>query len=112
MGIVAPPIHGVHAFGGQGASRHSEISANLLIGLRSNFRIFSECALIKHANHLDFDSAIPRFESRRPSQIKILKKKCYLAALPGQFLPFRNSLEDLSAALRDPRLSRSERIGR
>src|SRR6266508_4930009 len=64
------------AFGGRGrhqsdgvnASRHSEISANLLNGLRSNFRDFSERALIDNANHLDFDSAIPRFESWRPSQ--------------------------------------------
>src|SRR6266508_6188685 len=64
------------AFGGQGtrhrdcedASPHSEMSDNLLIGLRSNFRDFSERALINNANHLDFDSAIPRFESWRPSQ--------------------------------------------
>jgi hypothetical protein len=38
-----------------------------LNGLGSNFRTFSECALIDNAN-LDFDSAIPRFESWRPSQ--------------------------------------------
>ena len=62
------------AFGGWGASQqghaslHSEITANLLIGFRSNFSIFSECALTNNANHLDFDSAIPRFESWRPSQ--------------------------------------------
>jgi len=49
-------------------SGSSEMTANLLIGLRSNFRIFSECALINNVNHLDFDSAIPRFESWRPSQ--------------------------------------------
>jgi hypothetical protein len=42
--------------------------ANLLIGLRSDFRIFSERALIHKMNHVDFDSAIPRFESWRPSQ--------------------------------------------
>ena len=50
------------------ASRHSEMTANLLIGLGVNFRNFSECPLINHANHLDFDSAIPRFESWHPSQ--------------------------------------------
>jgi hypothetical protein len=48
-------------FGGQRARhgemrdvRHSEISTKLLIGLRANFRNFSECALINNANHLDF----------------------------------------------------------
>src|SRR3954454_2363819 len=48
------------------ASLDSEISADLLIGLRSHFSIFSECALTNSANHLDFDSAIPRFEAWRP----------------------------------------------
>jgi len=52
--------------------RHSEMSANLLIGRRSNFSDFSERALINNGNHLDFDSAIPRFESWRPSQLKRL----------------------------------------
>jgi hypothetical protein len=47
---------------------HSEISANLLNGLRPNFLDFSERALIVNANQLDFDSAIRRFESSRPSQ--------------------------------------------
>jgi hypothetical protein len=42
--------------------------ANLLIGLRSDFPIFSERALKYKMNHVDFDSAIPRFESWRPSQ--------------------------------------------
>jgi hypothetical protein len=51
-----------------GEMRHSEMSANLLIGWRSNFSDFSERALINNGNHLDFDSAIPRFESWRPSQ--------------------------------------------
>jgi hypothetical protein len=46
--------------------------ANLLIVWGSNFRDFSECALINKQNHLDFDSAIPRFESWRPSQLKLL----------------------------------------
>jgi hypothetical protein len=49
-------------------SRHSEISANLLYPLRSNRRDFSECALMDDANQVDFDSAIRRFESSRPSQ--------------------------------------------
>lgn len=52
-------------------SRHSEISANLLNGLRSNFRDFSECALINHANHLDFDSAIPKWPPLLPRQPKV-----------------------------------------
>jgi hypothetical protein len=47
---------------------HSEISANLLYPLRSNRRDFSECALMDNANQVDFDSAIRRFESSRPSQ--------------------------------------------
>jgi hypothetical protein len=48
---------------------HSESIANLLIDLGPNFRIYSEQALISQKNWLDFDSAIPWFESRRPSQI-------------------------------------------
>jgi hypothetical protein len=50
------------------AGRHSEMTANLLMGKRLNSREFSEWALIDHANQADFDSAIPRFESWRPSQ--------------------------------------------
>jgi hypothetical protein len=46
----------------------TEIPANLLNGLRSTFRTFSGCTLIDSANYLDFDSAIRRFESSRPSQ--------------------------------------------
>src|SRR6266566_5659544 len=34
-------------------------TANLLNGLRSNFRTFSGCTLIDSTNYLDFDSAIP-----------------------------------------------------
>jgi hypothetical protein len=55
------------AFGGQGEprsrARHSEIFANLLYELTSNFREFSERALINIANHLDFDSATRRFHT-------------------------------------------------
>src|SRR5713226_9051993 len=47
---------------------HTEILANLLNRLRSNFLNFSERALKHQVNDLDFDSAIPRFESWRPSQ--------------------------------------------
>jgi hypothetical protein len=57
-------------------SRRSEIPASLLNGLRSNFRTFSECALIDNANYLDFDSAIPRFESWHPSQpVRSLRRR-------------------------------------
>jgi hypothetical protein len=49
--------------------RHSESCANLLTDNGSNFAIFSECALILLLNWLDFDSAIRRFESSRPSQL-------------------------------------------
>jgi hypothetical protein len=44
------------------------MTANLLVGLGPNFCEFSECLLINNANHLDFDSAIRRFESSHPSQ--------------------------------------------
>src|SRR5215469_10311629 len=67
------------------ALRHSEISANLLSGLMSNFPDFSERALTDNGNQLDFDSSIPRFESWHASQVKALKKKRNLAALPGSF---------------------------
>jgi hypothetical protein len=46
----------------------TEIPANLLNGLRSNFRTFLGCTLIDSANYLDFDSAIRRFESSRRSR--------------------------------------------
>jgi hypothetical protein len=48
--------------------RHSEISPNVLYPLKSNRRDFSECVLMDNANQVDFDSAIRRFESSRPSQ--------------------------------------------
>jgi hypothetical protein len=41
---------------------------NLLTDNGSNFAFFSECALILLAKWSDFDSAIRRFESSRPSQ--------------------------------------------
>jgi hypothetical protein len=53
------------------ASRHSEMSVNLLIGWRSNFRDFSERVLMNNANHLDFDSAIPKSPPLRPCQPKV-----------------------------------------
>jgi hypothetical protein len=46
---------------------HSESTANLLIDNGSNFPVFSEYVLISKENWSDFDSAIPRFESWRPS---------------------------------------------
>jgi hypothetical protein len=39
-----------------------------LVDNGSNFAIFSECALILKENWSDFDSAIRRFDSSRPSQ--------------------------------------------
>ena len=58
------------AFGGRrsitgNASGHSEISANLLNGLRSNFLDFSERALIVNAN--SFPDLSPRAEPPRTS---------------------------------------------
>ncbi len=45
----------------------SEIRANLLIDIASKFVGFSEFALKSLPDQLDFDSAIRRFESSRPS---------------------------------------------
>jgi hypothetical protein len=86
---MALSFHGIGRLGSAGAprtewpnaSRYSEMSANLLIELRSNFCIFSEYALKNKANHLDFDSAIPRFESWRPSQQ-------ILGSVPGTWVTF------------------------
>jgi hypothetical protein len=47
---------------------HSESGANLLIDNEADFAKFSERALILLEKYVDFDSAIPRFESWRPSQ--------------------------------------------
>jgi hypothetical protein len=49
--------------------RRSESRANLLVDNGSNFAIFSEYALILKEKWSDFDSAIRRFESSRPSQL-------------------------------------------
>jgi hypothetical protein len=51
------------------AHRHSELEANLLMPQEAENNDFSEYALIQQTNLADFDPAIPRFESRRPSQI-------------------------------------------
>jgi hypothetical protein len=45
---------------------HSEPLANLLIPLRLNSTLFSECALKTLRWLADFDSTIGRFESSRP----------------------------------------------
>jgi hypothetical protein len=47
--------------------RHSELGRNLLIQLRGDFARLSERLLILQEILSDFDSAIPWFESRRPS---------------------------------------------
>jgi hypothetical protein len=57
----------VAAFAYRDALR-SEIHAHLLIQLDWNCRDFPERALINRSIYLDIDSAIPRFESWRPSQ--------------------------------------------
>jgi hypothetical protein len=55
-----------------GHSLHSEIGAKLLTVQEVDFRSFSECALILLGNPSDFDSAMRRFESSRPSHAKRL----------------------------------------
>jgi hypothetical protein len=49
-----------------------ETAAKLLISLEAIFGIFSKCTLKSLDNQTDFDSAIPWFESRRPSQTRSL----------------------------------------
>jgi hypothetical protein len=51
------------------AASHLETAANLLRLLERVLADFSKCALKSLDNQADFDSAIPRFESWRPSQI-------------------------------------------
>src|SRR6266478_2704961 len=46
---------------------HVELLGGRFLHIRKQRRTFSECALMDNANYLDFDSAIPRFESWRPS---------------------------------------------
>jgi hypothetical protein len=48
---------------------HLETAAKLLKLLERVLAVFSKCALKLLDNQADFDSAIPRFESWRPSQI-------------------------------------------
>jgi hypothetical protein len=55
------------------AHRHSELEANLLMPQEAENDNFSEYALIQQTNSADFDSAIPRFESWRPSQLFLLR---------------------------------------
>ena len=55
------------------AHRHSELEANLLMPQRAENDDFSEYALIQQTNSADFDSAIPRFESWRPSQLILFR---------------------------------------
>jgi hypothetical protein len=49
---------------------HLETAANLLELLEPVLTVFSKYALQLLDNQADFDSAIPRFESWRPSQSK------------------------------------------
>jgi len=69
---------------------------NLLIDNRSNIPFFSECALISKENWSDFDSAIPRFESWRPSQpdqsLQGLKETLAKKPPVRRFLPAPKSL--------------------
>jgi hypothetical protein len=57
------------ALGNERSAGHSEIAAKLLADLGANFHVFSEQALILQGNLSDFDSAMRRFESSRPSHI-------------------------------------------
>jgi hypothetical protein len=59
---------------------HLETAAKLLKFLERVLAVFSKCALKLLGNQADFDSAIPRFESWRPSQpvsdghVRLVKK--------------------------------------
>jgi hypothetical protein len=59
---------------------HLEMVAKLLKSLERLLADFSKCALKSLDNQADFDSAIPRFESWRPSQVKRLYLHHYLTA--------------------------------
>ena len=54
---------------------HSECVADLLIYIRANSTLFSECALISLKVLPDFDSSIRRFECSRPSQAVRVSEK-------------------------------------
>jgi hypothetical protein len=95
-GVSFAPLSGAPSPAG---ARHSEMTANLLTGNEPNFRDFSEWALIDHANKSDFDSAIPRFESWRPSQPQ--------ASLAGDFGHSRKWRHFRGLECRDP-VSRQE----
>jgi hypothetical protein len=69
-----------------------ETAAKLLKLRERVLPAFSKCALKLLDNQADFDSAIPRFESWRRSQVKALKTRNYLAALLGPLSSFRNSV--------------------
>ena len=58
---------------------HLETAAKLLKLLERVLAVFSKCTLKLLDNQADFDSAIPRFESWRPSQIFVCRNG-YLAA--------------------------------
>ena len=61
-------------------SGHSEALPNPLIDLRAKFAFFSERPLSYLAELADFDSAIRRFESSRPSHIAV--RRCSLELAP------------------------------
>jgi hypothetical protein len=69
-----------------------ESSFNLLIQHECFSPQSGENALGNQCGPAAFDSAIPRFESWRPSHLKDLIIIDYLAALLDSFLSFRNSL--------------------
>jgi hypothetical protein len=70
MALLGSTWRSLHPRGNKAAApiSRSEIHANLLSGLDLYCRLFSECVLMDGMHYLDFDSAIPRFESWRPSQ--------------------------------------------
>ena len=87
-GTLAPAVHAMeltpatsapalsHAF--RRKAVHSEIGPKLLTDRGANFHVFSEQALILQGNLSDFDSAMRRFESSRPSHVNILIEFNYL----------------------------------
>jgi hypothetical protein len=61
-----------------GSGSYSELSVNLLIPKGLIFGIFSEWRLKMQRKWSDFDSAIRRFESSRPSQVSLGKMDTYV----------------------------------